>query len=150
MTLRQLINQSPLFNSFYLTFLLMTILLFHGCATMEEVLDDITLPGQLEEYIESNDFLVPRENEVMGQLGVVKLKSGDTLPDIARHYGLGINTLSAANPEADIWVPNAGEQIVLPLSFTLPDAPKKGIVINLAAMRVFHFKKGGSLLSVST
>ena len=150
MTLRRLIDQSPLSNRLHLTLLLMAILFFHGCAAMEEVIDDIPFPGQLEEYIETNDFLVLKEDDVMGQLGMISLENGDTLPDIARHYSLGINTVSAANPGVDIWVPDAGEQILLPLSFILPDAPKKGIVINLAAMRIFHFKKGGSLLSVST
>jgi L,D-transpeptidase ErfK/SrfK len=36
----------------------------------------------------------------------------------------------------------------LPLSFILPDAPRKGIVINLAAMRLFQFN--GKSLAVST
>jgi L,D-transpeptidase ErfK/SrfK len=47
-------------------------------------------------------------------------------------------------------VPESGERILLPLSFILPDAPRKGIVINLAAMRLFYFKEDGSLLAVST
>ena len=29
---------------------------------------------------------------------------------------------------------------MLPLSFILPDAPRKGIVVNLATMRLFQFK----------
>ena len=150
MTFRRPIQQSHIFTRLRTAALLILLVLFHGCATMEDILVDIPFPGQLEEYIETNDFLVPKEDDVMGQLGLVQLKDGDTLPDIARHYSLGINTVSAANPGADTWVPDAGEQILLPLSFTLPDAPRKGIVINLAAMRIFHFKKGGSLMTVST
>jgi len=75
---------------------------------------------------------------------------GDTLPDIARHFSLGINAISAANPGVDVWVPEAGERIMLPLSFILPDAPREGIVINLAAMRLFQFKGDGKSLAVST
>jgi L,D-transpeptidase ErfK/SrfK len=39
---------------------------------------------------------------------------------------------------------------MLPLSFILPDAPRKGIVINLAAMRLFQFKGDSESLVVLT
>jgi L,D-transpeptidase ErfK/SrfK len=63
---------------------------------------------------------------------------------------LGINAISAANPGVDVWVPEAGERIVLPLRFILPDAPRRGIVINLTAMRLFQFKGNSKSLAVST
>jgi L,D-transpeptidase ErfK/SrfK len=47
-------------------------------------------------------------------------------------------------------VPKAGERILLPLSFILPDVPRKGIVINLAIMRLFQFKGDSKSLVVST
>jgi L,D-transpeptidase ErfK/SrfK len=129
----------------------MLILSFHGCADLREALvDSLPLPGHLEEKVEQNDFIVEKENDVVGRLALIRLKKGDTLPDIARHFSLGINTVSAANPGVDIWVPDAGERILLPLSFILPDARRKGIVINLAAMRLFHFNGNGKLLAVST
>jgi L,D-transpeptidase ErfK/SrfK len=79
----------------------------------------------------------------MLNVGLYRREKGDTLPDIARHFSLGINTFSAANPGIDIWVPEAGGRILLPLSFILPDTLRKGIVINLAAMRLFYFKGNG-------
>jgi L,D-transpeptidase ErfK/SrfK len=106
--------------------------------------------GQIEEKIEQNDFYVAKEDDVIGRLAVIRLQKGDTLPDIARHFSLGINSVSAANPEIDIWVPETGRRLLLPLSFILPDTPRKGIVINLAAMRLFYFKPDGNLLAVST
>lgn len=39
---------------------------------------------------------------------------------------------------------------MLPLSFVLPDAPRKGIVVNLATMRLFQFKEDGTSQVVST
>jgi L,D-transpeptidase ErfK/SrfK len=39
---------------------------------------------------------------------------------------------------------------VLPLCYILPEARRDGIVINLAAMRLFYFKKDGNLQAVST
>jgi len=107
-------------------------------------------PGHPEKELERNNFSVAKGDDVIGRLAVVKLKKGDTLPDIARHFSLGINAISAANPGVDVWVPEAGERILLPLSFILPDTPRKGIVINLATMRLFHYKSDSKSLVVST
>lgn len=107
-------------------------------------------PGHPENEIERNEFSVARGDDVIGRLAVVRLEKGDTLPDIARHFSLGINAISAANPGVDIWVPEAGERIMLPLCFILPDAPRRGIVINLATMRLFRFKGDGKSPLVST
>jgi len=129
----------------------MFILSLPGCADMREFLDkSLPYQGHPEEKIERNDFIVAKEDDVIGRLAVIRLEEEDTLPDIARHFSLGINTVRAANPGIDIWVPETGERILLPLSFILPDTPRKGIVINLAAMRLYYFKENGKLLAVST
>jgi L,D-transpeptidase ErfK/SrfK len=107
-------------------------------------------PGHLEKDIERNDFPVAKGEDVIGRLAVTRLQKGDTLPDIARHFSLGTTAISAANPEVDVWVPEAGERIMLPLSFILPDTPRKGIVVNLATMRLFQYKGDGKSLVVST
>ncbi|MGC2063593.1 MAG: L,D-transpeptidase family protein [Thermodesulfovibrionales bacterium] len=104
----------------------------------------------MEENIERNEFAVAKGDDVIGRLAFISLEKGDTLPDIARHFSLGINGVSTANPGVDIWVPEAGERIMLPLSFILPDAPKKGIVINLAAMRLFQFKGDSESMTALT
>jgi L,D-transpeptidase ErfK/SrfK len=103
-----------------------------------------------ENEIERNDFSVAKGDDVIGRLAVIRLEEGDTLPDIARHFSLGINAISAANPGVDVWVPEAGERITLPLSFILPDTPRKGIVVNLATMRLFQFKGDSRSLMVAT
>ena len=108
------------------------------------------IPSPLEEYVEKNEFSVAKGDDVIGRLRLFTLEKGDTLPDIARHFSLGLNGVSATNPGVDIWVPEAGKRIMLPLSFILPDAPRKGIVINLAAMRLFQFKGNGESLAVLT
>jgi L,D-transpeptidase ErfK/SrfK len=118
----------------------------HGCAGIREVLvKSLPLPSHLEEKIELNDFLIAKKDDVVGRLAVIRLEKEDTLPDIARHFSLGINTVQEANPGMDMWVPEVGERILLPLNFILPDTPRKGIVINLAAMRLFYFKADGKL-----
>jgi L,D-transpeptidase ErfK/SrfK len=150
-TLCRIIDLFPLPNRLHLIILLMFILSLQGCADMREFLaKSLPFPGHPEDTIERNDFFVAKEDDVIGRLAIIRLEKDDTLPDIARHFSLGINTVSAANPGIDIWVPEAGERILLPLSFILPDIHRKGIVINLAAMRLFYFNGNGNPLAVST
>ncbi|MGB9080160.1 MAG: L,D-transpeptidase family protein [Desulfuromonadaceae bacterium] len=108
------------------------------------------VPKHLEENVERNVFSAAKGDDVIGRLRFISLEKGDTLPDIARHFGLGLNGVSAANPGVDIWVPETGKRIMLPMSFILPDAPRKGIVINLATMRLFQFKGNSEPLTVLT
>jgi L,D-transpeptidase ErfK/SrfK len=131
--------------------LFIAIVSLNGCVTKESVHEEYQpIPIHLEEHIERNEFSVAKGDDVIGRLAFISLEKEDTLPDIARHFSLGINGVSAANPGVDIWVPETGERIMLPLSFILPDAPRKGIVINLAAMRLFQFKGDGESLAVFT
>ena len=81
----------------------------------------------------------PPGNDVVGELRVVETRADDTLLDIARHSGLGFNEITAANPGVDPWVPGARVRLVLPTRFILPPGPRRGIVINLAQMRLFYF-----------
>ena len=147
----QIIKLPLLFNWLHLIVLSVFILIFHGCAGIKSIQEKPSLfPIYPENYLERNDFSVAKDDDIIGRLAVIRLEKGDTLPDIARHFSLGIHEISAANPGVDVWVPEAGERIMLPLSFILPDAPRKGIVINLAAMRLFQFKGDSKSVAVST
>ncbi len=130
---------------------LIFVLSLQGCAVMKNFSLKSPVPeGVPAEKIERNDFSVAKEDEVIGQLAFMRVRTGDTLPDIARHFSLGIDALSEANPGVDPWVPRPEERIMLPLSHILPDSPRKGIVINLAAMRLFQFKGDSRQPAVST
>ena len=139
------IHESPWSVACHFLMLSVCILFLHGCSVTGNA-----FRGLEPDSVKENYFLVDNADDVLGRLAIISLNGGDTLPDIARHFSLGINTVSAANPEVDVWVPRAGESIVLPLSFILPEARRKGIVINLAAMRLFYFKSNGSTHAVST
>lgn len=122
-----------------------------GCATMTAVYEEFpSATGEQEQAFEQNEFSVAKGEDIIGRLRYVRLEQGDTLPDIARHYGLGLNSLTAANPGVDIWLPEDGERLILPHFFILPDTTRKGVVINLATMRLFAFKDRGDSLSVVT
>lgn len=68
----------------------------------------------------------------------------DTLVDIALRHRLGFVELKAANPEVDVWLPGAGTEVLIPEHRLLPDAPQRGIVINLSEMRLYHYRQPGA------
>ncbi|MBK6672473.1 MAG: L,D-transpeptidase family protein [Proteobacteria bacterium] len=78
-------------------------------------------------------------DDVVGQVQVTISSKEDTLPDIARRFNLGYEEIVRANPGVDPWLPGAGKEIVLPTQFVLPNSVRQGIVINIAAMRLFYF-----------
>ncbi|MDE1943005.1 MAG: L,D-transpeptidase family protein [Betaproteobacteria bacterium] len=78
-------------------------------------------------------------SDLVGRVQEVVATPQDTLLDIARRNDLGYNEITAANPGLDPWLPGAGARVVLPTQFILPEGPRRGIVVNLAAMRLFYF-----------
>ena len=87
----------------------------------------------------SSKFELDDHQDVIGALQEVAAGKDDTLTDIARRFNLGYEELLRANPKVDPWLPGVGRTIVLPTRFVLPDAPREGVVVNIAAMRVFYF-----------
>lgn len=83
----------------------------------------------------------PKTTGVLGELQVTYAREEDTIPDIARRFNLGFDEVARANPGVDPWLPGAGTRIILPTQFVLPDAPHEGIVVNVAALRMFYFPK---------
>ncbi|HUL46022.1 MAG TPA: L,D-transpeptidase family protein [Steroidobacteraceae bacterium] len=76
---------------------------------------------------------------VVGEVQVVTAGKDDTLTDIARRFNVGYEEILRANPKVDPWLPGEGHEIVVPSQFVLPNAPYSGLVINIAAMRVYYF-----------
>lgn len=79
--------------------------------------------------------------DVVGSLRAVTAWHEDTLLDIARRYGLGYEEMLLVNPRVDAWLPGEGVPILLPAQFVLPDAPRRGMVLNLAEMRMYYYPK---------
>jgi len=98
-------------------------------------------PPAIHEPVATHLFTIGSDDEVVGELQVTKVMGEDTLPDIARRFNLGYEEIARANPGVDPWVPGEGREIVLPTQFVLPAAPREGLVINLAQLRVFYFPK---------
>lgn len=83
--------------------------------------------------------LPPPGEQVVGENLHVVVETGETLLDIARRYDVGLNEITAANPGVDPWLPKPGDWVVVPGRFILPDAPRKGIVVNLPEMRLYYY-----------
>ena len=46
-----------------------------------------------------------------------------------------------ANPGVDPFLPKAGSTLTIPQQLILPDAPREGIIINSAEMRLYYYRK---------
>jgi len=91
--------------------------------------------------VATHKFTLATDDDVVGVVQITETSKEDTLPDIARRFNVGYEEIVRANPGVDPWVPGANRKIVVPTQFVLPNAPREGIVINLAAMRVYYFPK---------
>lgn len=92
------------------------------------------------EPVSATEFeLTSDKQDVVGVVQLIRARDDDTFSDIARTYGLGYDDLIQANPGIDPWLPGAGTPIVLPTQFVLPSAPREGVVLNIAAKRLFYF-----------
>lgn len=80
-------------------------------------------------------------SDLIGETEYVIARHEDTLLDIARTLDLGYNEIKAANPGVDSWLPGEGTRIVLPKGRILPDGERKGLVLNLAEMRLYFYEK---------
>lgn len=77
--------------------------------------------------------------DYIGDVQRIRATHDDTLLQIMRDHNLGYVEIRAANPGVDVWLPGQGMPIILPTRHILPDAPREGVVINLAEMRMYVF-----------
>ena len=87
--------------------------------------------------------LPPPGSRLVGQNAVhVVEDNGGSLEAIAKKYNVGFLALLQANPGVDPYVPRPGSVLTIPLQTLLPDAPREGIVINLAELRLYYYQPG--------
>jgi L,D-transpeptidase ErfK/SrfK len=85
------------------------------------------------------EYWVAEQDEVFGEIQVVAARYEDTFVSLARTYDVGYEALRRANPGVDPWLPGEGTQIVIPMQFVLPRAAHRGIVVNVAELRLYYF-----------
>lgn len=94
--------------------------------------------------ISSNVFalvfnLPPAGDNVVGNLQEATVEPGDNFHTIGRRYDIGYYELIEANPTVDPNEPRAWSSLIIPSRFILPDAPRTGIVLNLAELRLYYY-----------
>ena len=96
--------------------------------------------------------LPSNHDALIGQVQYVIVRQEDTLLSLGRTYGVGYQEIVAANPKVDVWLPAVGSTVVIPTQHVLPDAPRQGIVINVAEQRLYYFpaSQQGQLPTVET
>lgn len=93
--------------------------------------------------------LPPPGSRVVGQNAVHLVEdNGGSLEAIAKKYNVGFLALLQANPGVDPYVPRPGSVLTIPLQTLLPDAPREGIVINLAELRLYYYQPGTNSVTV--
>ncbi len=118
--------------------------LLAGCQSLNRPEANATpaLPAPaLPTPVAMHEFTLDPMDDVVGTVQIVRARDEDTLSDIARRFNVGYEEIVSANPGVDPWLPKAGTEVVIPTAYVLPDAKRQGIVINLAAMRLFYFPK---------
>ncbi|MCU6671105.1 L,D-transpeptidase family protein [Enterobacteriaceae bacterium H4N4] len=98
----------------------------------------------------ANTFpLPPAGSRLVGENRVhVVENDGGSLEAIAKKYDVGFLALLQANPGVDPYVPRAGAVLTIPLQTLLPDAPREGIVINLAELRLYYYPPGKNEVTI--
>jgi L,D-transpeptidase ErfK/SrfK len=81
-------------------------------------------------------------NQLIGRIHIIQSHSGDTLYKLSRRFEMGYYEMTKANPKLPKHdrIPK-GTGVTIPSLFILPDAPQKGITVNLPEMRLYYYHK---------
>ncbi len=128
--------------------LLVAVAVLAGCSLVgdrpiwgkrREVLPVVPVKPAVPAPVATQRFEIEEDDDIVGVIQVTTATREDTLTDIARRFNVGYEEIVRANPGVDPWVPGEGREIIVPSRFVLPNAPREGVVINQAAMRLFYF-----------
>ncbi|WP_275553999.1 L,D-transpeptidase family protein [Mixta sp. Marseille-Q2659] len=88
--------------------------------------------------------LPPANSRLTGENLEITIPQDSKLPleAFAAQYQMGLSNMLEANPGVDVYLPQAGSKLIIPHQLILPDAPREGIVINSAEMRLYYYPKG--------
>lgn len=79
-------------------------------------------------------------NAVVGRAKMIRT-GFDTVANLQEKYDVGFFEFVEANPGVNLEQLYPGTKILVPTSYVLPQAPRKGIVINIAELRLYYYDK---------
>jgi L,D-transpeptidase ErfK/SrfK len=94
---------------------------------------------ELPKPTQTHYFELSPNSDIVGYVQKTTIGKEDTLPDVARRFDVGYEEMLTANPGVDPWLPGVGREVIVPTQFILPAAPHAGVVVDVAAMRVFYY-----------
>ncbi len=83
-------------------------------------------------------------DSVVGDVRYTMVWHGDSLLDIARTFDIGYGQIIRANPRLNRWIPRVGAEVVLPSMYILPRGERRGIILNLAELRLYYYPPRGT------
>ncbi|KPU03484.1 L,D-transpeptidase [Enterobacter cloacae subsp. cloacae] len=94
--------------------------------------------------------LPPAGSRLVGSAQVITVPDHNTLPleAFAAQHGQGLSNMLEANPGVDPFLPQSGTRLVVPQQLILPDTVRKGIVVNVAEMRLYYYPPGSKTVEV--
>ncbi len=116
-----------------------------GCALLHPAAPPAPVPPpptpvvQLPKPAATHRFDIEADTEIVGYVQKTVVGKDDTLPDIARRFDVGYEEMLLANPGVDPWLPGVGREVIVPTQFILPAAPHEGVVVDVAAMRIYYY-----------
>lgn len=117
---------------------LFLFLLLTGLAASWQVAKAVTYP------------LPTSKSRLVGENKAIQIANNNKLPleAFAANDQMGLSNLLEANPGVDVYLPTPGSTLLIPLQLILPDAPREGIIINSAEMRLYYYPKKSKTVKV--
>lgn len=94
--------------------------------------------------------LPPEGSRLVGSTLNITVPQDNHLPleAFAAQYGQGLSNMLEANPNVDVFLPKSGSTLVVPQQLILPDTVRRGIVVNVAEMRLYYYPPEGNTVEV--
>lgn len=89
-------------------------------------------------------YTIKPGSDIVGYVQTTVVQPGDTVDDISQKFDVGVYELIEANPHMNPRRLSSGDTLIIPSQFILPPGPRKGIVINLAELRLYYYQKNGT------
>ena len=92
-------------------------------------------------------FTILENSDIVGAIQTTIVNAGQSLGEIGREFDVGVYEMMEANPNLNPWEPKAGASVIIPTEFILPVGRRRGIIINLAEMRIYYFHANNKLVT---
>lgn len=101
-------------------------------------------------YVAATEYPLPSDSgRLIGENHIVTVQDdGRPLEAIAAKYKIGLLNMFEANPGTDPYLPDPGSRLTIPSQMLLPDTERRGIIINLAELRLYYYPPGAGTVVV--